>query len=69
MKHSIEYWENESKEWDNFFYQCADGLSNEELHQTCQRMQRIDGIIDRYYKPISLEEQNKKRTLMLKEQW
>ena len=69
MKHTIEYWKNELEEWSNFFYQFADELSNEELHQVCQRMQRIDGIIDRYDKPISLQEKNKKRKLMLQEAW
>lgn len=48
MKKGIVYWENELKEWEKFFYEFGDELSNSELIAVIQRMSKIDDIIDTY---------------------
>ena len=48
MKKGIVYWKKELDEWDNFFHQFADELSNAELHSVMGRIRVIDSIIDRY---------------------
>jgi hypothetical protein len=50
MKKGLIHWENELKEWDDFFHQFASELSNAELHSVMGRIQVIDSIINRYEK-------------------
>jgi len=52
MKKGLLHWENELKEWDDFFHQFADELSNAELHSVMGHIRVIDSIIDRYEKGV-----------------